>query len=322
VYLAAVTAALMAAWPRPVATQTPAAPSGSPPSAVAVFRSSTDIVALQTTVIDQQGKVVPNLRMEDFAVYEEGMRQPVTLFATATAPVDIMLLLDVSGSMNERMDAARAAAMELVHTLRPDDRGALVVFSDYVRIAQGLTADRLSLESAIREAQTRGGTALHEALYIALRELLRVQRLGQEIRRQALIVLSDGEDTSSRNVTLADVLETARRSAVTIFTVTPAASLEIDPFARIARNRASAEFDMRSIARETGGRSFAPARAEDLSSTYREIADELGQQYWLAYAAPASGGGYRRVSVTIVSRPELRARTRSGYIAASSRRVR
>jgi hypothetical protein len=75
---------------------------------------------------------------------------------------------------------------------------------------------------------------------------------------------------------------------------------------------------MRTLARETGGRSFAPMRSEDLSGTYREIADELGQQYWLAYVAPPTGARFRRVSVQIVAQPQLRARTRSGYIAATT----
>jgi Ca-activated chloride channel family protein len=291
--------------------------SGSRPTAP--FRSRTDLVALQVTVVDQDGRPVPNLHMEDFAVFEEGARQDVTLFATSSAPLDVMLLLDASGSMRVRMDAARAAAIDLVRTLRPGDRGALVLFSDAVRIAQPLTENHAQLETAIYGARPAGGTALHEALYIALRELARVRRPEGEIRRQALVVLSDGEDTTSRNVTQQDVLDVARRSAVTIFTIVPASEVALDPSERAARGGPGAEFNMRDLARETGGRAFTPAHAEDLSSAYRQIADELSQQYWLAYIAPNAAGGFRRVSVQVVMQPQLRIRTRSGYFAAGAR---
>jgi Ca-activated chloride channel family protein len=308
-------------WGQSIAGQKPTGTSGTVPPPSSTFRARTDLVALQVSVVDAQGRSISDLRIEDFAVFEEGMRQPVTLFATSTSPVDIMLLLDTSGSMGERLAAARDAALELVHTLRPGDRAALVLFSDLVRIAQSLTDDHASLEAAIRSASPAGGTALHEAVYIALRDLARVQRAAKEIRRQALVVLSDGEDTSSRNVSLQDLLDTARRGSVTVYTIMPASSTEIDPFERVARGAPGAEFNMRNLARETGGRSFMPTRSEDLSSAYRQIAHELSQQYWLAYVAPASSGGFRRVSVQIVMQPELRVRTRSGYYSTSLRGI-
>ena len=133
--------------------------AGSGPPASSTFRSRTDLVALQVNVLDQQGRAVPNLQMEDFVVFEEGARQTVTLFATSTAPLDVMLLLDTSGSMKERMSAAQDAASELLETLRPDDQAALILFSDSVRIAQTLTAAAAALQRAIRNVSPAGGTA-------------------------------------------------------------------------------------------------------------------------------------------------------------------
>ena len=260
-----------------------------------------------------------DLRQEDFAVFEEGAAQTVTLFATSSAPLDVMLLLDASGSMRERMKAATDAALDLVRALRPGDRAALVVFRDSVRIAQGLTEDHALLEAAIRDVATAGGTALHEAVYIALRELARVQRTVTDIRRQALVVLSDGDDTASRNVTGQDVLDLARRGAVTVFTIMPAAEVEPDHFERISRKGPAAEFHLRALARETGGRAFTPAQSDALANAYRQIAEELGQQYWLAYVAPSTSSGFRRVSVRVVMQPGLSVRTRSGYFAAAPR---
>jgi Ca-activated chloride channel family protein len=309
---------VVTAWSPPIGAQA-VGTSGVLPPASGTFRSRTDLVTLQVTVLDQNGRLVPTLQLEDFAVFEEGIRQAVSLFGTSTAPLDVMLLLDTSGSMKERMNAAQDAAIELVATLRPGDRAALILFSESVRIAQTLTGDAGALEAAIRAASPAGGTALHEAVYIALRELTRVQRGERDIRRQALVVLSDGEDTSSRNVSFQDLLDAARRSAVTVFTIMPAAEVEIDPFERVARGAPGAEYNLRNLARETGGRSFTPTRSEGLSATYRQIADELSQQYWLAYASPPSAGGFRRVSVQIVAQPQFRVRTRSGYYATSAR---
>jgi VWFA-related protein len=287
-----------------------AAQSATPPAGT--FRGGTELVALPVTVVDSRGQYVPNLLQSDFAVYEEGAQQSITLFAATAVPIDLMLLLDVSGSMRERMDAAQRAAIEFVRALKPDDRASVVLFGDRVRIAELLTGDRARLEQAIRAARVVGGTALHEALYIALREFRRYQ-VDSEPRRQVLVVLSDGDDTTSRSVSMQDVLDEARRNPVTVFAIVPAeSSAPVSLLAKASRRRAS-EYSLRLLAEETGGRSFLTTRVQDLSTTYHQIADELGRQYWLAYAPVSRRTGYRRVSVRIVTEPTLRARTRSGY---------
>lgn len=281
------------------------------------FRSRTELVPLQVTVTDAQRRYVPDLRADDFVVLDEGVRQPVTLFATAQAPLDLMLLIDTSGSMEERITVAREAAINFVRTLRPDDRASVVTFSNTVKVAQALTSDLGAVERAIRGAEPVGGTAYFEAVYIALRELARARRGQDRLRRQALVVLSDGDDTGSR-VSFDDVLAEARGNTATIFTIFPPTGLSAW-FATHEGHRPSPPFELRSLSDETGGRTFAPARLDELSSTYREIADELGQQYWVAYAPAPSRGGFRRVSVQVASRPGLRARTRSGYYASTTR---
>jgi VWFA-related protein len=281
------------------------------------FRSATELVVLQVSVVDRHGRAVPGLQAEDFAVYEEGARQQLALFETASAPLDVMLLLDTSGSMGVRMGAAHDAAIELVRTMRAGDRVSLVLFNDHVRIAQPLTEDLALVEAAIRRSTAMGGTALHEAIYIALRELGR-GRTGDALRRQALVVLSDGADTSSRSVALDDVLDTARRSAVTVFTIMPAGP-PVPIGLNVTARQGDAEFNLRTLARETGGQAFLPGKTDDLSTTYRQIAEELSQQYVLAYVPVSAGDGFRRVAVQIVERPDARARTRTGYYAARRR---
>ena len=280
------------------------------------FRSGTELVPLQVTVVDAQRRYVPDLRADDFVVFDEGVRQPVALFATAQAPLDLMLLMDTSGSMAERMTVAREAAINFVRTLRPEDRASVITFANSVKVAQPLTSDIDMLEQAIRGTTPVGGTAYFEAVYIALRELARARRGQDRLRRQALVVLSDGDDTGSR-VTFDDVLAEARGNTATIFTIFPPTRLSAW-FQAHEGQHPSPPFELRSLADETGGRTFASSRLDDLSGAYREIADELGQQYWLAYSPAPSRGGFRRVSVQVASRPGMHARTRSGYIAAAT----
>jgi VWFA-related protein len=292
-----------------------AAPEAAPETGL--LRSGTELGVLQVSVIDQAGRYVPGLQMEDFAIREEGVRQATTVFSTSAAPLDTMLLLDTSGSMHERMDAARRAARDFVGAQRPGDRAALVTFNERVRIAQALTGDVNALTSAIDEAPAAGGTALYEAIYIALRELARERRDAADIRRQALIVLTDGDDTSSRGIGRDEALAEAQRSAVTIFTILPASEPPRAGAAPPERN-AGAEFSLRTLAEHTGGRAFLPSRADDLGGTYMHIAEELSHQYWLGYVPASSpSGGFRRVSVRVLTDPTLRARTRTGYSAAA-----
>jgi VWFA-related protein len=279
------------------------------------FRAGTELVALPVAVVDGRGRFVSDLLAEDFAVYEEGVQQTVALFATAAAPLDVMFLLDTSGSMVDRMDEAQKAAVSFIRTLRDGDRAAILVFNDGVSIAQAFTEDRTLLEQAVHDAWPSGGTALHEALYVALREIARLRRNVTELRRQALVVLSDGDDNKSKHISLDTVLEEARRSAVTIYTILPAPAVALPSTTDLSWRLRGAEYGMRAVATESGGRFFAPAHDDDLSATYREIADELSQQYWLAYVPEVRVPGFRRVSVRVVTHTGLRARTRSGYFA-------
>jgi Ca-activated chloride channel family protein len=278
------------------------------------FRSRTELVVLQVSVVDQQGRFVPDLTIEDFSVYEEGRPQEVMLFASASAPLDLMLLMDTSASMEGRIGFVQDAAVGLLHGLKPDDRASVVLFDGRVRVAHELSGDVASLEEAIRGASPGGATALYEAIYIGLRELARAAPEGGELRRQGLVVLSDGDDNQSR-VMFDQVIEEARRRTATVFTILPS------PVADVtfpgARTGSSTLFAMRQLAEETGGRAFTPAALADLAAVYGDIGGELNHQYWLAYApTPDPAGGFRRVSVRMPAQSGLRARTRNGYYSS------
>jgi Ca-activated chloride channel family protein len=281
-----------------------------------VFRSQAELVVLQVTVVDPRGRFVSDLQLDDFGVYEDGRRQDVSFFAATAAPLDLMLLLDTSASIGAHMGLVQAAAINVLKALKPADRGSVILFNDRVRVAHALTADTRALEAAVNSASPGGATALYEALYIALRDLARPRSYQGELRRQAIVVLSDGDDNSSR-VGFDDVLEEARRrNAATIFTiVTP-------PVGELLQEqlRPRSLFELRKLSEETGGRSFTPPVLSDLAGVYDEIAVELNQQYWLAYIpAPSSSGRFKQIAVQMTGHPELRARTRSGYYGTPQR---
>src|SRR5687768_17175362 len=139
--------------------------------AQSVFRGGTDLVALQVTVVDGQRRYVPDLRQEDFAVFEDGRPQAIELFAASAVPLDLMLLVDSSSSMTSRIPIVRRAAANLIRALGPDDRAEVIFFSTRVRIEQELTTNRRDLIAAVNRLHAAGSTALYEALYVALKRL-------------------------------------------------------------------------------------------------------------------------------------------------------
>ncbi len=307
-------AALAVSLPGQSTQQAP--PDQRPAEAQTVFRSAVGIVALNVAVQDSQSRYVSGLSRDDFAVFENDVPQPVRLFEAASLPLDLILLLDTSESMTGKIEVAQAAAHGLLATLRDRDRAAVVLFNQRVRTLAPLTADRGELAKAVGTARPTGTTALHDAIHIALTEYARPARARGEIRRQVIVVLSDGEDTSSR-VSFDAVLGAARATGVTIYTIRVQerdddAALEAAGALKRVRD---ADRDMRELARETGGVAFFP-QATRLRDVYATIAEELASQYAIGYepSARASDGTFRWVRVRILNHPDLSARTRTGYL--------
>jgi Ca-activated chloride channel homolog len=284
---------------------------------VPVFRAAASLVALNVTVTDGK-RFVAGLHQGDFAVFEDGVQQQVQFFESKNVPVDLILLIDTSSSMRDKMEVVHEAARGFLKTLRQGDRGALVAFSDGVNVLQGLTSDRTELEEALGRTDARGSTALHNALYVAMKQFGRSAQESGELRRQAIAVLSDGEDTTSL-VTFDDVLAMARKSGINIYTI--ALQSQYTAARRIAENGrryfSESDYAMRTLARETGAQSFFPELVQDLKFAYAAIADELSNQYSIGYA-PSNArpdGRFRRIVVRMIHRPELTPRARAGYTA-------
>jgi Ca-activated chloride channel family protein len=284
-----------------------------------VFRSGANIVALNVTVLDPKKQYVAGLTQQDFAVYEDGVQQQLRFFESRQVPTDLILLIDTSSSMRDKMDVVHDAAVGFLKNMRENDRGAVVAFNDKVEVVQALTPDRSALEQAIRGTSARGSTSLHNALYIALKQFGRSAAGDAEVRRQAIAVLSDGEDTSSL-ISFDDVMAVARKTGVSIYTIGlhsryPTPNRNAAPVS--PRYFSTADFAMKSLAQETGAQAFFPIEVSELKGIYAAIAQELANQYSLAYspANPRSDGRYRRIVVRVAARPELQLRTRSGYTA-------
>lgn len=277
------------------------------------FKSTAALVALNVTVTDGGTKYVKGLQPADFAVYEDGVKQDVQFFESASVPVDLIVLIDTSSSMSDKVDVVHEAASGFLKSLRPGDRGAVVTFANAVSVVQPLTGDRELLQQAVRKTGAHGSTALYNAVYISLKQFGQAARGSSDVRRQAIVVLSDGEDTSSL-VSLDDVMAIARQMGVNIYTVSLQSKLA-SQYTGVPRRVASdADYAMKTMARETGALAFFPT-VGDLRNVYSSIATELANQYSIGYvpANTRTDGRFRRVIVQIITRPELHPRTRPGY---------
>ena len=280
----------------------------------AAFRAGVDVVSLSVTVTDQQGRYVTDLDEASFTVFEDGVHQGVTFFSRREQPIALSLLLDSSASMEDHLPTLQQAASNFARRLKPNDIAQVVDFDSRVEIRQPFSGNKDDLQAAIGQLAAGGSTSLHNAIYIALKELRKVRAVSEEdVRRQALIVFSDGEDTSSL-VSFEEVLDLAKRSETSIYAI---ALRDVNSQAKGFRE---AEFVMRTLARETGGRAFFPDKIADLESVYSQIADELASQYTLGYtsANPRRDGAWRRVVVQ-VSRKDVTPRTKQGYYAPTAR---
>jgi Ca-activated chloride channel family protein len=284
------------------------------------FKSGIAMVPLTVTVTDSTGKYVRGLTADDFRVFEDDVQQSLSFFACDDVPVDVALVVDTSGSMRADLPLVQAAATGLVRKLRPIDRGSVVELKDSAGIPQSFTSDHGQVEAAIRGLSTSGSTALYDGLYVVLKQFERERRTNVGIRRQVLVLLSDGLDNKS-HLSFEDVMDSARRVEVSIYVI--ALKGDAAPLPRSASDGRilHAAYAMGTVARESGGRTFSPKSARELPAIYSAIAEEFVNQYELGYipTRPGGDGAFRRVTVRVPPQTNALARTRSGYHAARTR---
>ena len=310
-----------------VAAQAPqTAPAQTPPSngqqtsgpQTPAFRAGVEIVSLNVTVTDASSRYVTDLDQEDFSVFEDGVKQDITFFNRTNLPIALAVMIDTSASMDSKLPTAQEAAIGFARRLRPQDLAEIIDFDSRVTILANFTNSAGDLEQAIRKTSAGGSTSLYNAVYIALKDLKKVvARNVEEIRRRAIVLLSDGEDTTSL-LPFEEVLDLAKRSETAIYAI---GLRDRDLAGSETKGFKEAEFVLRQFSQETGGRAFFPNQLSDLAKVYGQISDELSSQYTVGYTSrnPRRDGAWRRVVVRVNGERRI-ARTKQGYFAPTAAR--
>ena len=290
------------------------------------FRSGARTVAVYATVTDANGRLVPDLVRDDFEIYDNGRRQPLTVFDSTVQPISVVMLLDRSGSMQTNFRLVEVAAGEFIKALLPDDKVRIGSFATRIQLdPREFTTDRGELLTILRtELQPAGPTPLWNAVSVG------VTALRHQDGRRVILVFTDGIDSPMGGRTVGHV--EATRSAQADNVMVYAIGLSRERFGRGRRGAVRGspglggfgqnvspiqrpDPGLPRIAGETGGGYFELTRAADLPSTFSKVADELHRQYALGFEPPELDGKSHRLEVRI-KRDGLLARARRSYVAA------
>jgi Ca-activated chloride channel family protein len=283
------------------AQQKPPQPIQTPPPLV--VEVDIDVVSVTAVIFDKGGRFVKGLAEKDVELLEDGVKQDLTYFREAAGgdekiPLSVALVLDASGSMKRSMPFLQQAATSFVRKLEDVDKALVVSFNESVKGSAEFTDDVDRLEQFVESLQAWGGTSLYDAIHYSL------GRVRDQAGRKALVVFSDGDDTTSR-LSSQEVIDYARGIEATIYSVGIGA--------------ASHGF-LKKIATETGGEAFFPDRVGDLVKVFAAISEELRQQYALAYSPKRPPDGtYRAIQLRVLARKDVEVRVRKGYFAVKRR---
>jgi Ca-activated chloride channel family protein len=295
---------------------------GSPVQQPPVFRGGSEVVHGFVTVTDRDGRLVTTLAQTDFEVRDEGKPQPITLFDNTPQPIRLIVMLDVSGSMEGNLPLLRAGADQLFARLRPDDVARVGTFGREVVISPAFTHDREELRRALPEMIAPDApTPLWRALDDAL------TAFGSEGgSRPVILVLSDGKDSPQfsmrqRFVSQAEIIERARRENVMVYAIGMRSRSRQPMQPGIGRGGLQAmitadlpDAGLAVVAEHTGG-GYAEIRyGEDLGAAFAKVADELHSQYLLGFAPPKRDGKVHEIDVRLAQRG-MKARARKNYVA-------
>jgi len=282
----------------------PAAARQAPPQG-GVFRSGAKMVPIYATVTDAKGSLAPDLTREEFEILDNGVRQDLVVFENQTQPFTAVVMLDSSGSMTNSLKLVKAGAEQFLIRLLPQDKAQVGAFNDKIQFSGAFTSDRDALVAALADLDFGNPTRLYDALDQSLDRLASVEG------RRVIVVLTDGEDTSSRRGR-GDVLARAAADEVMIYGI----GLESDYFNGVRRVRTSPDRVVRRLAEDTGGGYYLLKETSDLSSTFTRIVQELHSQYVLGFTPSVLDGKVHQLTVN-VKRPGMKARARKSYVAAS-----
>jgi Ca-activated chloride channel family protein len=293
----------------------PLQPAGSRDSAYqsALIRVESNLVRVPVSVTDDAGHAVLDLKPGDFRIEENGVEEKLARLADpGETPLEMALLLDISGSVHPRFEFERqAAARFLRRILRAADALTIVCISQRPGLIQPRTADIEEALQALRLIQpTESSTAFYDAVVMAAHLLRRTHAPDS---RRVQVILSDGEDNDSESFGLREMLQEVQRADCIVYSINPAAS-------SIRLNKVSAEGQktLFALATQTGGAAFLPDKDDELDSIFDRLALELRAQYMLEYysSGQRTDGSFRQIVVRTPTRPGLRIRARQGYYSA------
>ena len=272
------------------------------------FKSGTQIVSLFVTVQDLQKRLVPGLTKEDFEVFDNEKPQPLVYFDNSIHPINVVVMLDTSGSMTLTIDLLKQAAEQFLIRLLPDDKARVGAFNDKIQFNARWSNDRDQLITDAKNLDYGNGTRLWDAVGASLDELKGIDG------RKVILVFTDGDDTDSRTMRLGTVLDRARAEEVMIYAIGLESKYSID--GRMITTKPDS--GLRKIADDTGGGYFELKRTSDLAPTFTKVAQELHSQYVIGFTPTQLDNKVHKLVVKM-KQPGMTAQARRSYLAAADK---
>jgi Ca-activated chloride channel family protein len=297
--LAAATVAAAAAATATIAAQQQPTP---------MFKAGTQVVSLFVTVADAQKRLVPDLQQDEFQVFDNEKPQSIVYFDNSIHPINVVVMLDTSGSMTLTIDLLKQAAEQFIIRLLPEDKARVGAFNDKIQINARWSNNRDQLVTDVKDLDYGNGTRLWDAVGTALDELKNVDG------RRVVLVFTDGDDTESKSMSLGKVIERARLDEVMIYAI----GLESRYFNGQSQVRTRPDPGLRKVADETGGGYFELTKAQELAATFTKVAQELHSQYVLGFTPTALDNRVHKLAVKM-KQPGMMARSRRSYVAVGDK---
>ena len=272
------------------------------------FKTGTQVVSLFVTVADAQKRLVPDLTQDEFQVFDNEKAQPIVYFDNSIHPINVVVMLDTSGSMTLSIELLKQAAEQFIIRLLPDDKARVGAFNDKIQINARWSNDRDQLVTDVKDLDYGNGTRLWDAVGTALDELKGIDG------RRVILVFTDGDDTESRSMSLGRVIERARTDEVMIYAI----GLESQYFNGQSRVRTKPDAGLRKIAGETGGGYFELTKASELAPTFTKVAQELHSQYVIGFTPVQLDNRVHKLAVKM-KQPGMTARARRSYVATGDK---
>ena len=292
------------------------------PDRVDTIRIDADLVNLSVCVVNRNAATgSARLEQKDFVVFENGVPQEISFFASGEAPFDLVLLLDLSGSTSDKIGLIRKSSKRFVDAARPADRIAILTFSSDIRVVSKLTSDHDALKKSIADIQEpSGGTNFWDALRFVLEHIVGQSRV--ENRRSAVVVMTDGVDNALPDVfgdgsatSFEDLLKIVQRSDSIVLPIYLDTEKDQDRRGNLKGAYAMARQQLVTLAAETGNEIYRARKVKDLEGVYQQVIRDLSTVYSIGYR-PANlvrDGSWREVTVQLTGHPELAVRSKRGY---------